>query len=277
MVSFAWMRGLRTHGVAMDHAGVIPDAFEEACVRFRPTAAYLMPTMHNPTTIVLPEARRERLAEIARRHRVWLVEDDVYGFLAPDAPPPIRAFAPDRAVYVSSLSKAVSPGLRVGFVLAPESLTAGINAALRTTILMSSPLQNELAMHLIDSGMAAEAAERQREIASRRQRLAAEVLGPLYHPGNGGQGRAFHLWLPLPEPWRMHEFAGAMRSRGVALTPGDAFHVNPPGRDDGAARVPMNAVRICLNAPASDDDVRHGLSIVADVLRHPARAAMPVI
>lgn len=278
MVSYAWMRGLRTHGVAMDREGVIPEAFEEACRRFRPTAAYLMPSMHNPTTIVLPESRRERLATIARRHGVWLVEDDVYGFLAPDSPPPIRAFAPDRTIYVSSLSKAVAPGLRAGFVLGPDSVMASINAALRTNILMSAPLQNEIAMHLIDSGLAAEAAERQRAIAIRRQRLAATVLGSLYAPANAGHGRAFHIWLPLPDPWRMHEFVGAMRSRGVAITAGDAFHVNPPGREDGGdAQVAMNAVRICLNGPANDDDVRHGLTIVADVLRQPARAAMAVI
>ncbi|MGF1625143.1 MAG: PLP-dependent aminotransferase family protein [Alphaproteobacteria bacterium] len=278
MVSYAWMRGLRAQGVAMDQDGVIPEAFEEACIRYRPTAAYLMPTMHNPTTAVLSESRRERLGAIARRHDVFLVEDDVYGFLAPDSPPPIRAFAPDRTVYVSSLSKAVAPGLRVGFVLGPESVMPGINAALRTTILMSAPLQNELAMHLIDSGLAEEAAERQRATAMRRQRLADAVLGHLYRPANSGHGRAFHIWLPLPEPWRMHEFVSAIRSRGVALTPGDAFHVNPPGRGDASgSSVPMNAVRLCLNGPANDDDVRHGLSILADMLRQNSRAALPVI
>ncbi len=277
MVSFAWMRGLSAQGVAMDGEGIIPEAFEEACIRHRPSAAYLMPSMHNPTTIVLPERRREALAAIARRHGVWLVEDDVYGFLAPDSPPPIRSFAPDRGIYVSSLSKAVAPGLRVGFVLAPEAVVPGIAAALRTTVLMGAPLQSELAMHLIDSGLAAEAAERQRTTAQRRQRLAAQVLGELYHPANAGLGRAFHIWLPLPEPWRMHEFVAAMRSRGVALTPGDAFRVNPPGRDDGISQIAMNAVRLCLNGPASDDDVRHGLTIVADVLRQPTRAEMPVI
>ena len=278
MVSYAWMRGLRAQGVAMDRDGVIPEAFEEACVRYRPTAAYLMPTMHNPTTAVLPEARREQLGAIAQRHGVFLVEDDVYGFLAPDSPPPIRAYAPDRTIYVSSLSKAVAPGLRVGFVLGPEAVMPGINAALRTTILMSAPLQNELAMHLIDSGLAEEAAERQRSVASRRQRLAASTLGHLYNLSNAGRGRAFHIWLALPEPWRMHEFVTAMRNRGVALTPGDAFHVNPPGRDDaGDSAVAMNAVRLCLNGPANDDDVRHGLTILADVLRQPSRAALPVI
>jgi DNA-binding transcriptional MocR family regulator len=104
------------------------------------------------------------------------------------------------------------------------------------------------------------------------------VLGDLYQPANAGHGRAFHIWLPLPEPWRMHEFVSTMRGRGVALTPGDAFHVNPPGRDDGReSSVPMNAVRLCLNGPANDDDVRHGLTILADVLRQTARAAIHVI
>ncbi|MEZ5670309.1 MAG: PLP-dependent aminotransferase family protein [Alphaproteobacteria bacterium] len=282
LISFAWVRGLRARGVAMDRDGMVPEAFEEACARHRPAAAYLMPTMHNPTTAVLTEARRARIAEIARRYEVWLVEDDVYGFLAPDAPPPMRIFAPERAVYVSSLSKAVAPGLRIGFVAGPERLMPAISAALRTTMLMGAPLQSELAMHLIDSGLAEEAAERQRASAGRRQRLAAAMLGDLYDPRGGGNGRAFHLWMPLPASWRLHDFVGALNARGVSVTPGDAFLVNPGGQADGAAHpsaapVPLHAVRVCLNGLANDDDLRHGLAILAALLRHPAREALAVI
>lgn len=278
IVSFAWMRGLRAHGVAMDRDGMIPEAFEEACARHRPTAAYLMPTMHNPTTAMLPEGRRQALVEIARRHKVWLVEDDVYGFLRPDSPPPLRNLAPDQVIYVSSLSKSVSPSLRVGFVLGPDNLMPSIGAALRTTVLMSAPLQSELAMHLIDSGLAEEAAERQRATAMRRQKLAESILGDLYRPENAGERRAFHIWLPLPEPWRMHEFVSVLRARGVAVTPGDAFRVTLPGTGSSSgSQVAMNAVRVCINGPANDDDVRYGLSIVADILRQPSHAAMAVI
>lgn len=278
MVSFAWMRGLRAQGVAMDRDGIIPDAFEEACARYRPAAAYLMPTMHNPTTTVLPAARRERLSEIARRHRVFLVEDDVYGFLCPESPPPLRAYAPDRVIYVSSLSKAVAPGLRVGCVVGPEAVMPGIGAALRTMLLMSAPLQSELAMHLIDSGLAAKAADRQRAVAKRRQLLAAAALGPLYDPRWAGNGSAFHVWLPLPEPWRIHDFVMAMRDRGVAVTPGDSFHVDSDHHDDrGAMTVPRNAVRVCLSSAENDDDIRHGLDLVARTLRQPVREVLPVI
>lgn len=278
MVSYAWLHGLHAHGVAMDQDGIIPEAFEEACKRYRPTAAYLMPTVHNPTTTILSESRRQQLADIARRYKLYLIEDDVYGFLAPDSPPPIRSFAPDIAIYISSLSKAVAPGLRVGFAVGPESLIPIISAALRTTVLMSAPLLSELAMHLIDSGLAEQAAERQRATAIRRQRIAATVLGNRYDPSNTCGGRAFHIWLPLPEPWRIHDFVAALRNRGVALTPGDAFKVDPPGRNDTRkSAVPMNAVRVCLNGPENDDDVRHGLTIIGDLLRQPTREAMPVI
>lgn len=278
MVSFAWMRGLRAQGVAMDQDGMIPEAFEEACSRYRPSAAYLMPSLHNPTTAMLPEARRQQITEIARRHKVWLVEDDVYGFLRPDSPPPIRNFAPDQTIYVSSLSKSVSPSLRVGFVLGPDSLMPSIGAGLRTTVLMGAPLQSEIAMQLIESGLAEEAAERQRAIALRRQKLAADTLGKLYDPRNAGNGRAFHIWLPLPEPWRVHEFVSVLRGRGVAVTPGDAFRVCPPGTGGSAgSQVSMNAVRVCINGPANDDDVRFGLSIIADLLHQPSHAAMAVI
>jgi DNA-binding transcriptional MocR family regulator len=262
----------------MDRDGVIPDAFEDACARHRPTAAYLMPTVHNPTTTVLTDARRRRLVEIARRHRVTLVEDDVYGFLAADAPPPLRSYAPDRVIYVSSLSKSVAPGLRVGYVVGPEPVMPAISAALRTMVLMSAPMQSELAMHLIDSGLAAEAADRQRAVARRRQQMAASILGALYSPRWAGGGGAFHVWLPLPEPWRVNDFVTTMRDRGVAVTPGDSFHVEADAHEvPGAVAVPRSAVRLCLNGAENDDDVRQGLELIAATLRQQAHDVLPVI
>lgn len=113
--------GLKLQPLAMDEQGLLPESFEAACREHRPRLLYTMPTLHNPTAIVMPESRRRAIAEIARRHGVFIIEDDVYGFLLDERPPPLRAFAPEITLYITSLSKSVAAGLRVGYVAAPRA------------------------------------------------------------------------------------------------------------------------------------------------------------
>ncbi len=79
----------------MDDEGIDPDALQAACLRDKPKALYLNPTLLNPTTVTIPEKRREAIARIARRHRLPIIEDDAYGFIPQHGPPPFAAIAPD--------------------------------------------------------------------------------------------------------------------------------------------------------------------------------------
>ena len=97
------------------------DALDRLCIQRRVRAVYAMPTMHNPLGWVMSGADRAKLVEIARRHRLLIIEDAAYAYLVEEPPPPLAALAPEITVYVSGLSKSVATGLRVGFVSAPES------------------------------------------------------------------------------------------------------------------------------------------------------------
>ncbi len=77
---------------------------------------YLNPTLQNPTAITMPEHRRKALARIAQRCRLRIIEDDPYWLLADAPPPPIATFAPEQTHYIATLSKCLTPGLRVAFV-----------------------------------------------------------------------------------------------------------------------------------------------------------------
>ena len=79
--------GLDLRGLAMDKGGLRPDAFDAACAQWRPRAVFLVPSLHNPTTITLSEERRRDIVEIARRHNVLIIEDDVYRPLLNNSPP----------------------------------------------------------------------------------------------------------------------------------------------------------------------------------------------
>lgn len=95
---------------------MLPDAFRSACRQSAPKALYTVPTLHNPTTAIMPTERRRRIIEIARKYDVTIVEDDVFGFLVPDGPAPIQVLAPDITLHISSLSKSIAPGLRIGYL-----------------------------------------------------------------------------------------------------------------------------------------------------------------
>ncbi|HYE00806.1 MAG TPA: PLP-dependent aminotransferase family protein [Alphaproteobacteria bacterium] len=257
---------LRLEGLAMDEHGLVPTAFDAACRHGAPRALYTVPTLHNPTTATQPLERREEIADIARRYGVTIIEDDVFGFLHPDAPPPIAALAPDITIYLNSLSKSVAPGLRVGYLAASPALMPRLDMVMRASFRMAPPLLAEVASLLIQDGRADRFAAWQREEAAARNVLLAEIMAGYAvtsHPNS------HHAWLRLPEPWRREDFITAAAQAGVAVTGADAFIV---GRNAAP-----HAIRLSLCAPQRREDVRRGLTILADLLHMPAPQAASVI
>ncbi|MGH2841383.1 MAG: PLP-dependent aminotransferase family protein, partial [Solirubrobacteraceae bacterium] len=118
--------GARMVPVPCDQDGIDPDALPELIADHAPKFLYVIPTFQNPTGRTVPAVRRARVAQIAQRHGLWLVEDDPYGELRYDGEPlaPIGSFpgAGDRTVTISSLSKVLAPGLRLGWLRAPGAL-----------------------------------------------------------------------------------------------------------------------------------------------------------
>lgn len=253
----AEMRGLKVATVAVDDQGILPEAFEAACRDAAPRLLYTVPTLHNPTTSILAEDRRRAIAEIAIRHGVYIVEDDVFGYVAENAPPPISNFAPELGIYVTSLSKPVAPILRAGFISAPAGLVPTLASGIRATALMTSSLNTEIAADLIQSGAAAASLDRHRASAAERQKMANALLGDatkLAHP-NGT-----HIWLTLPSPWTGEKFEAEALARGVAVTPGNIFSIG----DNPAAN---RAIRLCIGAESDPERIRSGLEIISGLLK----------
>jgi len=265
MKALAALLHLRLLGVAMDEQGLRPDAFAAAC-RGGAKALYCVPTLHNPTTAVMPEARRKEIAAIARAHGVVIVEDDVHGRLHEDPPAPITAFAPELSVYLTGTAKSVAPGLRIGFMRAPRAMVPRIAAGIRATTWMAAPLMAEIVAQWIRDGTAERIVKGKRQEAAARQRLAAAVLGRF---APRAQPAAYHLWLPLPDPWRSETFADEARRRGVAVTPAQTFMV-------GRGATP-HAVRVCLGAPADRPLLEKGLRILAGILEGTPHADVAVV
>ena len=105
----------------MDEQGIVPEAFEKACREKAPKALYLIPTIDNPTTATLPEARRRTLAALARKHDIAIIEDDPYAPLRPERIAAMAELASDATWHIATLSKCVTPALRVAYVVAPSA------------------------------------------------------------------------------------------------------------------------------------------------------------
>lgn len=265
MKSLATTFNVRLRGVAMDEEGTDPDALRLLCRSNTPKALYVQPNLHNPTGLVLSEERRKALVEIAREYDVVLIEDDAHGFLL-DAPPPALAeLAPERTYYIATLSKALSAGMRVGFVQTPAAEPDHFEKVVANAVSITwaaSPLVVELARRWIEDGTAERSVERKREICRRRLALSVERLAPAVsrsHPSS------CHMWLELPAGWRADLFVAAARARGVAVTPPELFQVQPFGAPQ--------AVRVCLAAPRDDELLGEGLDVLAELItRGPTHA-----
>jgi DNA-binding transcriptional MocR family regulator len=256
---------LTLHGLPLDEHGLRVDAFEAACrTASAPKVLYCVPTLHNPTASVMPDERRREVASIAERHHVTIIEDDVYGVLPPHAPPPIAAYAPARSFYIASTSKSLAPGLRIGYLAAPAEAVDRAAAVIRTTTWEATPLMAEIVTTWIEDGTVNRILEWKREETQARQLIARSMLGDYY---DGSSGMSCHIWLQLPEPWRSEDFVAQARTRGVVVTPSEAFVA---GRGTAAP----HAVRLCLGSPRSRHQLEKGLSILAEILQHAPRPTL---
>lgn len=257
---------LQLRGVEMDDDGIRVDAFRRAC-RAGARVLYVTPTLHNPTTISVSPGRRAAIARIAREFGVLIIEDDVYGILVDDAPAPLATYAPEYTYFLSSLTKAVAGGLRIGYVLCPTPGDADrVAAGVRVSTWGAPPLMAQIASRWIRSRMARDILRANRAEASRRQTLATRLLSPYSWRA---ERFAYHGWLELPKGWSTAEFVAHARRVRVVVTPGDAFAVS--GRCD------VPAVRLSLTAVIDRDSLEHALERVARLLELGPRASTRIL
>jgi DNA-binding transcriptional MocR family regulator len=264
MKSVASYLRLRLRAVAVDREGVLPDALERAVASGRPRALYCMPTLQNPTGAVASLRRRRALAETAARLGLTVVEDDSYGFLV-EGLPSVTSLAPDHSIYVTSMSKSLAPGFRLGFIRAPRAWVDRLGAAIFATTIMAAPAGAEVAAAWIADGTAARIVRWKRAEVAARSALARRrlKLGP--PPGGAASP---HVWLPLPEDWTADEYAREARRRGVLVT---------PGREFATGREIPNAIRICLGVPPDRRTLERGLRTLEALAREPTRAFSTVV
>ncbi|MFA6264109.1 MAG: PLP-dependent aminotransferase family protein [Pseudolabrys sp.] len=242
--------------VAIDDEGMIPEALEEAVAATGASCVYLQPTVHNPTAAMMSETRRKRIADVARRLDLMLIEDDAAISGMTERPLPIAHFVPERTIYISSFGKSVTPALRVAFVACPAALWERLANSLHALTLANSPIPLEVASLMIADGTAdAIARANLAELAKRHAAASSHLTGwkTSSHPA------AFFQWLHLPSHWTAADFCEAARREGVSVVPADNFTIG-----DG---MPPRAVRISVNPSQKFNVLAKGIEILTRLVR----------
>jgi DNA-binding transcriptional MocR family regulator len=195
---------------------------DELCRRRPVRAVYSMPTLHNPLGTVLSRTARKRLVATARRHGLLIIEDAAYAYLVEDAPPPLAALAPERTIHVSSLSKSVATGLRVGYVVAPEP--KAIEQVIRATTWNTPALNVALIRRWLADGTVDRLEAHKRTDAHMRQAIARAVFAGLPVVGHPA---SYFLWLPLAEPARADRVAATLARHRISVATAAQFATTP--------------------------------------------------
>lgn len=221
--------GARVLPVPTDADGVDPAALAELVERERPKLLYLIPTFQNPTGRTIPAARRQAIAEVAERHGLWLIEDDPYGELRFEGEPVARLAsypeAADRTVLLGSFSKVLAPGLRLGWLRAPEALRRACVIAKQAADLHTSTVDQAAAVrYLADNDLDAHLARVKAAYRERRDALLAGLPQalPVGSVWNRPQGGMF-LWVRLPEGYDATALLPVAVAHEVAYVPGAPF------------------------------------------------------
>jgi len=247
--------GLTLEGLAIDDQGIIPEALDTCCRESGIRAVFVQPSVINPTATLMGIERRAAIVEVARRHDVAIIESDILGPLVENRPPPIASLAPERTLYFTSFTKIVVPGLRIGYLVAPDRYVAAVANRHLVSNWMATPIVAEIATRWVSDGTALELVNWQREALRTRHATASEVLSGipfLSHP------QSLHIWLPLTGERTEEAFVAHARLQGVAIATGTSFRIsNHPWHP---------AVRISLGS-TTEAELRSGLGVVANLMR----------
>ena len=210
-----------------DEEGMLPDALEAALTQQPVKLIYLVPTFQNPTGRTLTLERRQAIAEIIRRHGTLLIEDDPYSDLRyrGTAVPAIRTLAPERVVYISTLSKVFAPGLRMGFCLAPDQVRRWLILAKQGVDLHTSTFNQALAAEYLAGGHLSRHLPRIIDLYRPRQQAMLDAMARFFPPSftwtrpDGGM----FIWASGPGGMDMETINQAAMARHTAFVPGSFF------------------------------------------------------
>lgn len=253
--------------VPVDGDGMDTDALEAELKRLAsegrtPKLLYTVPSFQNPTGTVLPRERRLRMLELAEEFDFLIVEDNPYGYISYEGlmPTPIKALdRSGRVVYMSTFSKIVSPGLRIGWVAARREFVTKMAVAKGNVDICTDGLCQYVAAELLRRGVVERQIPKMIDIYRRKRDLMLEAMG-VHFPGEAEwdePGGGLFIWVGMPESVDTSKMLMEAVNSGVAYIPGSNFFADPSI---------ANYMRLNYSFP-SEDDIVEGIRILGGLLK----------
>jgi DNA-binding transcriptional MocR family regulator len=264
--------GANVLSVPLDEAGIDLSELQEIIQQHHPRLLVVTPSFQNPTGVTLPLERRKRLVELAQRHGLVLVENDIYSELRYQGKPLPTLKQLDESgstILLRSYSKVSFPGLRVGWTIAPRPVIARLAEAKQTSDLHSDQLAQAVLLRFAESGELARHLELTRQAGAERLRVTLRCCARYLPTGSrftrpeGGMS----LWIELPAPFTAEALLSRVEPRGVDFLPGSFF---------SAQRSHPRALRLSFGGLSPDQIIR-GLQILGEAAAaEPTAALEPV-
>ncbi|MBN3781186.1 PLP-dependent aminotransferase family protein [Burkholderia sp. Ac-20345] len=258
--------GVKIVGIDVGADGICIDAFERELKRHQPKLVYLIPDFQNPTGACMSVDARRAMVRWAREYRFLLVEDGPYGFLRYRGTPlpSLRSMAPDLTLHLSSFTKLISPGVRTGFLVAPEDVVKRVASVAERHYITPSFFAQGIIAAWCEDGRLAPQLDRLKQLYGPRldtclQAIEHYLPGRLFVRPDGGFFASLRLGARIDE----QSLQAAAREAGLVLSSGRAFFDAQPGYR--FLRVPFCA----LDAA----DITEGMRRLGDVVDHLNTAA----
>jgi GntR family transcriptional regulator of abcA and norABC len=252
--------GMRRCGIGMDSEGIRAEDIPKQTPKHRQSMLYTIPNYHNPTGIVMSKERRSELLKVCSRGYIPIIEDDVYRELWIDKrpPAPIKSMDEKGAVlYVGSISKTLSTGLRIGWIVGPEAVVDRLGDIKMQTDYGSSSLAQLAVGKWMETGCYREHNSYLRQhLAFRRQAalLALETYFKDIAEWNTPEG-GYYIWVEFKYPIRMNSLFDEAFKKGILTYPGYLYD-----------SVMNQCLRISYSY-ASISDIRKGIRILAEIAK----------
>ncbi|MGG3181399.1 PLP-dependent aminotransferase family protein [Priestia megaterium] len=258
-IELAKMLHIQLVPIPGDEFGMLPDELDKQCMQLNIQGIFLMPSCNNPTTVMMSDVRKQEVATVIQKHRLILIEDDIYAFLTAgiisDYQQPMFNLLPEQSIYICGTSKSICSGLRVAYIVYGDAFREKILQAIFNINVKTSSLDAEIITELILSGKAY-------EIASHKQQLAqsANDIYLKYFPQREqiGHPLSFYRWLPIEEHNDALLLEADLKKHGIRVFHSDRFL--------NGSTTPNKYLRIALSSTKSLDELEIGLERLKNYL-----------
>lgn len=242
--------------IANDENGMNPDTLDVVCKNEKIDGIYLINDIHNPTTLVLDEKRRREIGQIAKKHNLIIIEDGIHRLFLDKLPKTLYEMESENTVHISSMSKIICPGLRVGVIITPKKYKKQLETSLYNVNVMVPNLQVEAICHIINNKIYKKIISERKTIIKNRMKIAEEML--INNNCNYNKG-ANLIFLKLPHNFDSGKFEDLCKEKGVQVYSSKRFVV---GNVDT-----IPSIRLCITAHKNEDELIEGLNIIINELK----------